>query len=301
MVSRTSSDRPPRFRADKPARKPPWRFVLTVAFLLSAAWQVAAMTAAPAPAPVPTPVPAAFRAATIVAPAPGAERRRAALLVPGTGPNGNGARLITPGGGELSLQETLDQLGYTVNVPVEHGSQPLTPQRPYRTSTRSDAVNAETFTGDGDAAFRILSQQAMLAGTTVFGIQGASSGDGVQETLLRPAARGYGLWLSNNNGPAGTRFVPGGENVRFFIRDTQDSFHLGALTSRAADNQGNGSQVIVLPALSGGTWVDEDDNTGHWENSDASQGYLLCWEDSRWDADYQDMVVLIQNVHPLAQ
>lgn len=288
MRSPAFSDRPARLHADKPTRLS-WRFVLTAASLLGAAWQVAAMTATPRPDPAPTSI------VTAPALAPGAPRRTLPAFT--AKPNVGGARL-TPGG-ELSLQETLDQLGYTVNVPTEHGGQPLTPQRPYRVSTHSDAVNAETFAGDGAAAFRVLSQQAMLAGTTVFGIEGAG-GDG-EETLLRPAASGDGLWLSNNNGPAQTRFAAGGQNVRFFIRDTQDSFHLGALTSRAAENQGGGSQVIVLPALSGGTWVDEGDDTGHWENSDTSHGYLLCWEDSRWDADYQDMVVLAQNVHPLAQ
>ncbi len=295
MESRSCSDRPSRLSLDKPTRRrQPWRFVLILAALLGMAWQVAARTA-PQPAPVIAAV-VSVPTSTVTA------ARRGHVPAFKKGLSGVGGARLTPGG-ELSLQETLDQLGYTVNVPTTHGGQPLTPQRPYRVSTRSDAVDAETFQGDGEADFRILSQQAMLAGTTVFGIEGASSsGSGdAEETLLRPVATGFGLWLSNDDGPAGTRFVAGGQNVRFFIRDTQDSFHLGALTSRAADNQGGGSQVIVLPALSGGTWVDEGSDTGHWENSDASHGYLLCWEDSRWDADYQDIVVLVQNVHPLAQ
>lgn len=200
--------------------------------------------------------------------------------------------------GELSLQETLDRLGYSVNVPVNHDGEPLTQPRPYRTSTQDDAVDAETFVGNGRSGrttFRTVSQQAMLAGTTEFGVL-----DGKQaRTLLRAPAPGYGLWLDNQNGPATSLSLPGSQSVGFFLRDRSNAFRTGALTSRAADNANHGSQLLVLPAQTGGTWVDEGNDTGHWEGGE-SHGYLLCWEDSpRWDSDYQDMVVLVQNVQPV--
>jgi hypothetical protein len=205
----------------------------------------------------------------------------------------------SPYGGEISLQETLDRLGYSVNVPARYEGQPVTQPSPYRTSTRSDAVPAEWFTGGADARFRMLGQQAMLAGTTRFGFVDA---DGRAGVLLRPTVSGYGLWIGNDAGPAARQSLAPAGRVRFYVHDTSEQFRLGMLTSGPNGSAGpTSSHVVVLPALTGGTWVDEGGDTGHWEGSTSSHGYLLCWEDSRWDADYQDMVVLVQGVHPLAE
>jgi hypothetical protein len=191
--------------------------------------------------------------------------------------------------GEISLQEALDRLGYTVNVPTSYAGRPVLSMNGYRESTRDDSVSA-ALPLRRDAAFTQLSQQAMLAGTTTFGITGAR---GEKVPLLRPVVRGYGLWLSRQGGPSVRRPVVGAAG--FYIQDRSDMFRLGALTSEAGENRDGASHLLVLPARTGGTWVDEGNNTGHWEGgADAPGAYLLCWEDSNFDTDFQDMVVLVE-------
>src|SRR5713226_3032711 len=54
-----------------------------------------------------------------------------------------------PSGGELSLQATLDLLGFTVNVPRDYQGRPLRTWGPGRVSTRSDEGPSGWFEADG--------------------------------------------------------------------------------------------------------------------------------------------------------
>ena len=201
---------------------------------------------------------------------------------------------------EIGLQEALDQLGYTVNVPTSYDGRPLVLWNGYRTSTRSDAVDAARFVAGEEVTYRMLGQQAMLADTTTFGFITTDCTGEVNVPLLRPAPGGDGFWLSRENGPALRRGMPG-DDLHFFLHETTDALGRGVLSSRRSDNARDpgASHLIVLPALSGGTWVDDGNRAGHWEGSTRNEGYLLCWEDADFDTDYQDMIVLVQGVRPL--
>jgi len=106
--------------------------------------------------------------------------------------------------------------------------------------------------------------------------------------------------------PEGDRVVPFGRSIalpgsfRFSIDFPKNPFSRGPLFSTSEDNPGGASQLLVLRGQRGGTWVDEGDNTGHWEGGVDTGEYLLCWED--WvhgDGDFQDLVISAKGIEPV--
>ncbi len=191
---------------------------------------------------------------------------------------------------EISLQETLDRLGYTVNVPTVYNGRQILRWNDYRISTGDDSVFAERFHCGQSPTFAMLGQQALYAPRTVFGSIDAS---GQTTALFEPDPTSSGMWL-NAMAPSIHADLRG--SVRFFIQDTSHSLGTGTIVSTAQSNFDRASHLLVLPALSGGTWIDEGNNRGHWQGG-KSKGYLLCWED--WnDFDYQDIVILATHIEP---
>lgn len=200
-------------------------------------------------------------------------------------------------GGELSLQESLDRLGYTVNVPTVFEGHTLKQWgNGYRTSTTSDTLSEKWFAANGIVTSRMLSQQTALSTRTTFGIA-PSPDQGERRTFLSPAGDERGNWLSTNAGKTDTEAVSG--VVRFFIdvEDPTGSFPSGVYTTDRRENAARYPRVIILPARQGGSWLDEGNNTGHWEGG-SGDGYLFCWED--WvDDDYQDFIILVKEIQPV--
>ena len=193
---------------------------------------------------------------------------------------------------EVSLQETLDQLGYTVNVPAVYGGHTLLRWNDYRLSTGDDSLTATSFHGLKSSRFTKVSEQGMLAGNLDFGVTDAQ---GNEETLLKPDHNTNTYWISADGGESRQATLTGSE--RFYINDTTHTFQNGVLSSLAQDNSDGAKHLLALPARTGGQWVDEGGNRGHWEGGTDTGGVLLCWED--WnDYDYQDLVILAENVAP---
>ncbi len=202
---------------------------------------------------------------------------------------------IQRGWGELSLQETLDRLGYTVNVPHEFQGQQVAANG-YRVSTADDSIAAGRFTGNGAVEFQVVSQQSALAGCARL----LAKGDDKQTVTLMDS----GFASSNRRsqiGP-GRSFTSGFDStVQLSLAFSEgNGFNAGTVSSVAADNPGGSAQLIVLPARKGGVWVDEGDRTGHWEGGEDTGKYLLCWEDLTGpsDRDYQDLVLLAGGLEP---
>jgi len=85
---------------------------------------------------------------------------------------------------------------------------------------------------------------------------------------------------------------------RFSVSFPPNGYTQGPLFSTAEDNP-HGPQLLVLPARRGGTWVDEGENTGHWEGGADENGCLLCWEDTvHLDSDFQDLVIDAEGIQP---
>jgi prepilin-type N-terminal cleavage/methylation domain-containing protein len=185
--------------------------------------------------------------------------------------------------GEKSLQETLDRLGYTVNIPhVYHTRRVATDG--YRFSTRDDSIAASWFCTRGAASFQIISQQSALRGETTLCVSGRG---GRLQTLLGPEVRGVTNW--EGAGP-----------VRFALSFAANSFGSRLFHSTPAENPDGGAQLIVLPARTGGRWVESDEGTQYWEGGADTGEYLLCWEDVvHGDADYQDLVILARGLVPV--
>ncbi|MBW3624804.1 MAG: hypothetical protein KY468_15480, partial [Armatimonadetes bacterium] len=196
---------------------------------------------------------------------------------------------------ELSLQESLDRLGYTVNVPAESGHRPLHQwNRNYRVSTRSDAVPEGWFHSSGGNTYRVLGQQGMLARHTAFGL---ARSDGNRHDLLAPAGSGQGMWLSTSIGKTASETFSGRVRLYTDVKDPYDSFGSGVYFTTESDNPERSTRVLVLPALTGGEWVDEGNNTGHWQGGESDGAYLFCWED--WtDHDFQDVIVRARGIVP---
>src|ERR1051326_6221934 len=101
---------------------------------------------------------------------------------------------------ELSLQETLDRLGYTINVPhVFHGQKVAA--NGYRVSTRDDSVGAGWFTGNTDAAFREVCRQSLVGHEITFG---ARNEEGETTEILAPTAQQSGIWFGRAGGRSAT-------------------------------------------------------------------------------------------------
>jgi beta-lactamase regulating signal transducer with metallopeptidase domain len=196
---------------------------------------------------------------------------------------------------EKSLQETLDELGYTVNVPREFQGHPVMGWDGYRISDADDSILAGELNATGDTAYRMLGQQALLAPNSSFGVL---SGDGKKIPLLHnPDVSDK--WVDAKTGPTNALGLQG--ETRFYL-DVNDVFNQfgggGTFGSVPALNPDGIARAILLPAITGGKWTDEGNHTGHWEDGKKTGAYLLCWEDGL-DFDYQDMVVLVQGFAPL--
>lgn len=195
-------------------------------------------------------------------------------------------------GSEVGLQETLDRLGYTVNVPTEYGRHKLKRWNDYRLSTTSDALPASRFQVGKSARFTKVSEQAMLAGSTDFGVADTQGG---RHSVFPPDHNQNTFWISSEAGAA--RSWPSIRSTRFYLNETSHMLSPGVLSSVPQANADHTPHLLTLPALKGGQWIDEGSNTGHWQGGMDTGALLLCWEDWQ-DYDYQDMVILAQNVVP---
>jgi hypothetical protein len=201
--------------------------------------------------------------------------------------------LPPPSGGEMSLQETLDRLGYTVNVPRSLYGRPLRNWCGYRVSTEDDAIDAEWFEGGGGVQFQDLCRQSDYGGRTTFG---ALTVKGERIPLLRGSSSRFGRGSTH-----GLTVESGLPTAACFYIDYSTGGGQGLLYSVTLSNPGRGPQLIVIPARTGGLWVDEGNNRGHWEGGEESGDYLLCWEDLVRDDDFQDVVVLARGIRPAAR
>jgi len=196
-------------------------------------------------------------------------------------------------GGELSLQTTLDRLGFTVNVPRVYEGRRLANWAGGRVSTRSDAMPSGWFKTVGPVRFAAASRQSALRDMTTFSAE-TPSGDRI--VLLPRLGGGHGAADAETariarRGPRGT--------YRFLLEFASNGFTRGPLFSTPSDNPDGAAVLLVLPARRGGRWVDEGENIGHWEGGTDQNGCLLCWEDwVRGDNDYQDLVVYAGGVRP---
>jgi prepilin-type N-terminal cleavage/methylation domain-containing protein len=215
-------------------------------------------------------------------------------------------------GSELSLQTTLDRLGFTVNVPRSYQGRRLANGGPGHASTRSDEVPAERFRADGPVLFSELSRQADLGTATTFRAD-TTAGDEVvlfgrvdplttdQPARSRDRLPAWALAGSGRVGSDEARTATCGLHgpFRLSIDFPNNSYTRGPLFSTAKDNPGGASQLLVLSARRGGTWVDEGERTGHWEGGSNTGAYLLCWEDTvHGDNDFQDLVISAEGISP---
>jgi len=198
---------------------------------------------------------------------------------------------------EIGLQESLDRLGYTVNVPASMITDRYPSRDGYPSSTRSDAIHASWFRVNGTASFRKIGQQAYLAPMTNFGMM-ADSGEHLP--LIQPDSA-PGLWLDSVNTTSNQLEITG--TVRFYI-DHPDATMFGplgtkTLYSTAGANPTHRAQVLVFPARVGGHWVNDVGKLGHWEGGVDTGGYLLCWDDlPEGPQDFQDLIVLASGISP---
>jgi prepilin-type N-terminal cleavage/methylation domain-containing protein len=214
-----------------------------------------------------------------------------------------------PSGGELSLQATLDLLGFTVNVPREYEGRRLANWRPGRVSTRSDALPSGWFEADGPVQFLEVSRQSALSNVTAFSAE--TTGGRKIELFPRiestpddglphrpgPWPEGNGAGSSDMAARRVRREIHG--TVRFSLSFPPNPFNPGTLFSTAQGNPDGLSHMLALRARRGGTWVDEGGNTGHYEGAAEDGTYLLCWEDAvNGDNDFQDLVVYAEGIRP---
>jgi hypothetical protein len=194
--------------------------------------------------------------------------------------------------GEMSLQTTLDRLGFTVDVPQEYEGRRIAQWGGGRVSTRSDALPSGWFRTVGQTRFTAVSRQSALRNATTFSAE-TPSGDRIK---LLPRRGGYG---DGSDGATRAATLDLRGTYRFLIAFAPNGFSKGPFFSTPADNPEGGAQLLVLPARRGGTWVDEGENTGHWRGGSVEKGCLLCWEDVvHGDNDFQDLVVYAQGVLP---
>jgi prepilin-type N-terminal cleavage/methylation domain-containing protein len=215
-------------------------------------------------------------------------------------------------GRELSLQETLDRLGFTVNVPRVYDGRRLANWGAGRVSTRSDEAPTGWFEANGLVRFVEVSRQSDLGPVTTFAAE-TPGGDPIEVFRPMDLTSGDPLALGRSRyrrstcpSPAGV-FPNGNRTARRVMRGTYrlwidfppNSFTRGPLYSTSEENPGGAAHLLVLPARKGGRWVEERKNTGHWQGGVRDGGYLLCWEDTvRGDDDFQDLVVYVRGIRP---
>ena len=212
-----------------------------------------------------------------------------------------------PAGCELSLQTTLDRLGFTVNVPRTYQGRRLANWPPGRVSTRSDAVPSGWFAADGPAQFLEVSRQSALGNVTAFAAE-TTAGSRIELFPRLASTVGYcpsleplpdrdGTGAPDMTPRRTTREMHG--TFRFSLDFTPNPFNPGRLFSTREDNPDGLSHMLALRARRDGTWVDERGNTGHYERGADDGTYLLCWEDAvNGDNDFQDLVVYTAGIRP---
>jgi prepilin-type N-terminal cleavage/methylation domain-containing protein len=191
---------------------------------------------------------------------------------------------------ELSLQETLDRLGFTVNVPQAYRGHSLA-RSGYRMSTADDTVDVSWFRSSGSVTMQLVSQQTDLDSATRFFVLAPDSAADVAGFAPLESA-GFNeipqLLSWDTPGP-----------VRLGLEFHQDSTHPHPVYSTPEENPSGNAQLMVLPARRNGLWVeDHDGQTGFWEGGEDTGEYLLCWEDQtgRLDGDFQDLVLLARGI-----
>ena len=214
---------------------------------------------------------------------------------------------LMPAGCELSLQTTLDRLGFTVNVPRTYQGRRLANWPPGRVSTRSDAVPSGWFAADGPAQFLEVSRQSALGSVTAFAAE-TTAGSRIELFPRLASTVGYcpslepqpdrdGISAPEMAARRTTREMHG--TFRFSLDFTPNPFNPGRLFSTREDNPDGLSHMLALRARRDGTWVDERGNTGHYERGADDGTYLLCWEDAvNGDNDFQDLVVYTAGIRP---
>jgi prepilin-type N-terminal cleavage/methylation domain-containing protein len=197
---------------------------------------------------------------------------------------------------ELSLQATLDRMGYTVNVPLEHRGRSLDP-RGDRYSTLDDTVDAGWFrvrddgTGVGTVSLQLISQQTDLDAGTRFVVETA---DSVEVTSFNPVVPcGFDT--------TGQRLDWSSTHPVRFLLDVSPTDPRSTSPYPAPEvTELAGCDLMVLPARKNGYWVQQDANTGYWAGGEDTGEYLLCWEDGTEsdDCDFQDLVFLARGIVP---
>ncbi|HET6386182.1 MAG TPA: hypothetical protein VFJ58_22555 [Armatimonadota bacterium] len=202
--------------------------------------------------------------------------------------------------GELSLQQTLDRLGYTVNVPRSYAGHPLFQWSSDRVSDRSDAIQAVRFMAHGRVSFAMVSQQSYCGPRSEFIVR--FTGWPPSSILSAPGIPCP--WLSPD-ALVRTWFTATGQFEVFIQHPVNNTFgpNTGApLYSQAKENPEGGTQLLVLPAKTHGKWVTDKPGVGHWSGGRATGVYLLCWEDTtNGDHDYNDIVIVAHGIRPLSK
>jgi prepilin-type N-terminal cleavage/methylation domain-containing protein len=195
-----------------------------------------------------------------------------------------------PSNGELSLQETLDRLAFTVNVPQRYRGRQVDSWG-YRQSSGDDSVDAGWFRSKGTATFQLISHQSELNASTRFLVQNA---EGHALASFDP------IDVSGFNGSARLLNWRASQPVRFALDFPSTSYNSGPVFSTQRDNPSGAPQLIVLPARRNGRWVEEGEQLGHWEGGEESGEYLLCWEDVTGSShgDFQDVAFLARGIVP---
>jgi prepilin-type N-terminal cleavage/methylation domain-containing protein len=200
-------------------------------------------------------------------------------------------------GGELSLQATLDRLGYTVNVPAKYEGCVLA-RNGYRCSSADDSVPAGWFRTDGEAVFQVVSQQSSLCRVTEM-VSVTAAGERTPILGSDPESQ---FWVGQEGGRSATIGLPAA--ARLAIEFSSNGWgSTWGFYSTPGDNESGIAHLIVLPARTGGRWVEASDDTGYWEGGEENGDYLLCWEDLRGggDRDFQDLVVLVRGLRPVTR
>jgi hypothetical protein len=189
---------------------------------------------------------------------------------------------------ELSLQDTLDRLGYTVNVPASFHGRELDP-RGHQRSIRDDSLDEAWFRSIGTVTMQLISQQSDLGAATRFVVEEPL---GEQMSSFEPVESG-----GFDDSPRLLTWESS-DPVRFRLDFPPDADRSQSLYSTPEDNPDGGAQLMVLPVRKNGYWVRQDGQSGYWQGGEETGEYLLCWEDRTdgSDADFQDLVFVARGI-----